>query len=1074
MVYRLYMGVTGNKIQKLKQKTVNLTMAFVLAFTAIVPALTAQTATAAPSTAYTNRDFTSLGLVTDRQAPSGGQSITPAELTIGVDNTAANTSGTGFYQTEGLQGSFPTSQTISAELYVDPAWSGKQVRAGLWGTTHSATGPYTGWPILEYTTVGDGSFTGWRMYDTMVTGDWTNLPAIDATPGSWYTLEIAYNGDTDMYDYYINNVLAGSLTAMDGGDTYNQFDGVIFNNKNFATTNSADDYMTTWRTFKTGLTLLPAPANVRLVRGAAPVADGSIINYTDVTLKWDTISDPARYRATVVHPDGTSTNFQPSTNAGWNPASIGWSISDSVRRGYFGAEAGDKGEGIYKYSVAVKDPVTGLWSEESPQLSLTYDKTRPTIEVVDPSTDYAVLSNSDSLKVKATDNIALKRVTLNIYTDTGVLTDPNSELTSDTEHTMTVPLTGLPEGDYYFRTNSQDAAMNPLASTITRHFTIDNTKPTVTITSPANSAVLGSNDFTVLGTASDAGSTIDSVKYTVTKITGIGGTYVSNISDGTATGTDNWSFPVSALAEGYYRLKVQAFDAAGNWKYMYHDIHVDTTAPTITVKAGYVGDETAKIFSEVSFKLYDANKVDKYVLNGWTNDLTDSMWSDANFQNIKSHLIEGINSFVLYDVAGNSTTYEFTYDSIAPVVEITNPSNDDAISGVVTISGTVTDVNPSHYYLVVKDTSGSVVDGPGTVHTAAVADFEWDTTGLPDDDYIIFLSTRDAAGNKDGNATTPGVSVDSIVVTVDNTKPTLSITNPVDESVVPGEFSVEGTASDDGAGVSVVKYNIAHLTEFGGSTFGAKVVPFTDVLYDNTTDTWSFDIDLPDGYYRISVRTEDGAGNFRARHIDVLVDATAPTVIDANNFVLSMFTGDKITLAPEATDEHEPLTYSWSVSDKLLLNDPKDSLDSETLDIGPTKKGTYTATVTVRDTLGNESMETYDITVLTPAVAPQSNENPQTLGSTTNTSSSNSNSNTTRGNRANTPAVTPEESSTTTESEEGEVQGISTTTANLASASGSADTTRNTGAFLGLGWWWLPLLVLLFGFFFLALGRRSD
>lgn len=116
-------------------------------------------------------------------------------------------------------------------------------------------------------------------------------------------------------------------------------------------------------------------------------------------------------------------------------------------------------------------------------------------------------------------------------------------------------------------------------------------------------------------------------------------------------------------------------DITGNSKT--YTFFLDNVDPTITVKDGYVGDKDARIFSNVSFSLYDAYQVDKYVINGHVSDFTNNNWSDANFQNIKPHLIQGVNTFVLYDLVGNSRTLEFTYDNVAPTATFTHSNNND-------------------------------------------------------------------------------------------------------------------------------------------------------------------------------------------------------------------------------------------------------------------------------------------------------------------------------------------------------------------------------------------------------------
>jgi hypothetical protein len=123
---------------------------------------------------------------------------------------------------------------------------------------------------------------------------------------------------------------------------------------------------------------------------------------------------------------------------------------------------------------------------------------------------------------------------------------------------------------------------------------------------------------------------------------------------------------------------------------------------------------------------------------------------------------------IAVDTSGNespiSESCALTLDQMPPEVEITAPANTSVVKGKTTISGKVVDDNPSHYYLVVKDATGEVVSGPGVVYLDDVADYEWDTTKLPNGTYYIHLSARDKAGNKD----TVDLSVDNVEVSVNN------------------------------------------------------------------------------------------------------------------------------------------------------------------------------------------------------------------------------------------------------------------------------------------------------------------
>lgn len=102
------------------------------------------------------------------------------------------------------------------------------------------------------------------------------------------------------------------------------------------------------------------------------------------------------------------------------------------------------------------------------------------------------------------------------------------------------------------------------------------------------------------------------------------------------------------------------------------DEDLDTTAPTVTVKHGAeftVGADG--VYSKVSFKLNDTGLINRLTLNGVEKDLTDNAWSDLNFVKPGEFgAVEGDNTLVVYDVAGNATTVQFTLDVTAPTVTV--------------------------------------------------------------------------------------------------------------------------------------------------------------------------------------------------------------------------------------------------------------------------------------------------------------------------------------------------------------------------------------------------------------------
>lgn len=272
------------------------------------------------------------------------------------------------------------------------------------------------------------------------------------------------------------------------------------------------------------------------------------------------------------------------------------------------------------------------------------------------------------------------------------------------------------------------------------------------------------------------------------------------------------------------------------------------------------------------------------------------------------------------DAVGNvsdwSEIWSVTLDTVAPDVEVTTPAA-GLVNGIVEVRGTVTDANPHHYWFVIQNSSGTTVAGPGTVNdTTSFTNkllLNWDTTSLPSGEYTIKLEARDSANNKDSG------SVDWVKVQVDNTRPTVTITSPTNDSAFNGPFSVLGTADDAESGVKDIR------VRFRNESDNALVATFW-ATYDSGSKTWSLDINdgtntVPEGNYRIVVHVRDNNGNSRnATRRRVHVDTTNPSSIittfdleDGGEVETAVFDG---LIQGTATDE--PTEIASGVTEVLL------------------------------------------------------------------------------------------------------------------------------------------------------------
>ncbi|QBR88381.1 Ig-like domain repeat protein [Microbacterium wangchenii] len=184
----------------------------------------------------------------------------------------------------------------------------------------------------------------------------------------------------------------------------------------------------------------------------------------------------------------------------------------------------------------------------------------------------------------------------------------------------------------------------------------DEVRPEATLVTPSSAGPLRSIDLRVDASDDQGLSRIVANVYRA-------GTLVRSTQsavDGAVSATHTASVTVP---DGEYTVKFNAHDAAGNVSRTgTFDLVVDSTPPTAVVKNGdrftvQAGDG----YDLVSFKLHDAGKIDRIELNGTVKDLSDDAWSDLNF--IEPGVfgaIAGVNSLVLFDVAGNSQTVVFT------------------------------------------------------------------------------------------------------------------------------------------------------------------------------------------------------------------------------------------------------------------------------------------------------------------------------------------------------------------------------------------------------------------------------
>ncbi len=203
-------------------------------------------------------------------------------------------------------------------------------------------------------------------------------------------------------------------------------------------------------------------------------------------------------------------------------------------------------------------------------------------------------------------------------------------------------------------------------------------------------------------------------------------------------------------------------------------------------------------------------------------------------------------------------------DTTAPTVSITAPPAGSLLVGSQPVSVNADASDNDAVAGVQFKLDGNNL---GTEDTSAPYSVSWDPSSVAGGSHALTAVARDAAGNTTTSA--------SVSVTVDNSAPTVSVSQPAPGSAVAGAQQVTAAASDD-VGVAGVQFRL------DGAVLGAEdtVSPYA-VSWDTTTAT--------NGSHTLTAVARDTAGNVTtSSSVTVTVDNQAPTVAIAAPLIGSL------------------------------------------------------------------------------------------------------------------------------------------------------------------------------------------
>lgn len=485
------------------------------------------------------------------------------------------------------------------------------------------------------------------------------------------------------------------------------------------------------------------------------------------------------------------------------------------------------------------------------------DTTKPVVTLTSPTAN--VFAAGTSLVFNASDNESLNKIVANVYKTgvAGVFKPGQVTIGGASTGSLTVDTAGFANGTYSVKFNATDLAGN-LSTTTTFNFTIDNSKPTISV----KGAAWGNN----YGPASTGtGNVFKEVNFKLYDNDKVKTAFVNDYNKTltAAQWTDVNNVQVGAVGGKYGNNTLRVLDQAGNEST--YDFVLDNVGPTVTVKTG--ASETigaAPNYQKVSFKLFDTYKVDRAEVNGKAIPLTDSVWSDLNNIVPGGNMggISGLNTVKVWDIAGNFTQVQFVLDATAPNAPL---------------NGTPAATNTNDFYFVwdavapgagapiaqyqFQSSSSNAVDGQGSLVGAwknwvnyGSAEQQTLTTptihsfGAGDGTYYWQVRAIDAAGNV-------GAWSNVWTTVIDTTAPTVATTTaPASEFGVARPLII-GTVAPDAVEVSIqVLDEDGNVVEAGAA----------DGYVAGNTD-WGYTVVTPlvNGNYQVIATAKDQYGNAR-------------------------------------------------------------------------------------------------------------------------------------------------------------------------------------------------------------------
>jgi hypothetical protein len=490
-------------------------------------------------------------------------------------------------------------------------------------------------------------------------------------------------------------------------------------------------------------------------------------------------------------------------------------------------------------------------------------------------------------------------------------------------------------------------------------FTVDANAPVVTLTSPAENAVLNTSSATLSGSAGAAAWDDPSVTVKLHEGSSTSGKIV--LSESVSVSGGVWSFQPH-LNDGVYTAQATQGDEGGN-------TGTSTPAVTFTVNANrppvtltspgagaVVGTSNPTLAGGAGAASWDHPSVTVTVYEGGSTTghvvVSENVTANAGTWSYSPHLSDGVYTAQAAQAdeageTGTSAAMTFTVDATTPIVSIgaVPPLTNDATPTLTGGAETEPWDNP---FVTVTIQEGT---RPVLSERASVIAGVWSytTPHLADGSYSVQVSQGDEAGHTGTSGTA--------TFTIDTTKPAVSLTKPANQADLtvsePVFSGLAGHATGDEPAVTLKIYEAE-----GGA---ASETPVQEVknLVPNAAHEWttgSIGPRLSNGIYVAVAEQVDEAGNTGKSKATTFTIATrSPEVtLDTTRFVQRgprLLTGPSPSFNGTGATEPEDGTsvsvniYAGTSASGIPVRSVSGPLNGSswaTLAVGALEDGTYT------------------------------------------------------------------------------------------------------------------------------------